>query len=508
MTISVTDTALDIEKKAMKHCTRRNRFHSWLTWIYCGTFLMSFASFYAFWYTDTFSNYVFSQMELRNGTRTFNLWQHPPIQIEYRIHIFNYTNVKEFETGRASKLRVQELGPYVYQEKKDRVNVVLHENGTVSFQEKRSFVWVGGRPDNDTIVVPNVLLMFATAFVRDRSFAVRFVTNTVLSTLQERSFINETAGGFIWGNDNRLFHMAKPLMMFERDISFDKFGILVSRDGVSKDRITMGTGSRTIDNLGMIERVNGIDNRHIWNDERCDKIMGSDGSMIPPRLIEDTSKTLYIYSQEMCRSLPFHFTEQVTTFGIPSLRYKFTPDAFNFSDPQNKCFCQKVNGLRVCPPTGLFNISACNYGMPLLSSFPHFYGADKSLLEQIDGLNPRQEAHESYINLHGRIATPMAGWSRTQLNLEVRKAIGVPFLGRLKDGAILPLIWIEMGVDKIPESMLEILQSAHFTIANVEMALQWCSLTAMILSLSALVIYLWKCRVQREKSQVSRKLFV
>lgn len=33
-------------------------------------------------------------------------------------------------------------------------------------------------------------------------------------------------------------------------------------------------------------------------------------------------------------------------------------------------------------------------------SFPHFYGGDKSLLKQIDGLNPRQEDHESYIDLH------------------------------------------------------------------------------------------------------------
>lgn len=507
MAISVVDTALDIEKKAMKHCTRRNRLHSWLTWIYCGMFLMSFASFYVFWYTDTFSNYVLSHMELRNGTRTFDLWQHPPIKLEYKIRIFNYTNVEDFEADRASKLRVQELGPYIYQETKDRVNVVMHENGTVTFQEKRSFVWMGGRPDNDTIVVPNVPLMFTTAYVRDRSFAVRFVINTVLSTLQERSFINETAGGFIWGYDNRLFHMAKPLMMFERDIPYDKFGILVTRNGVSKDRVTISTGSRSLDNLGMIERVNGIDNRKIWHDERCDKIMGSDGSMFPPHIIENTSEILYVYSQELCRSLPFHYTEQVTTFGIPSLRYKFTPDAFNYSDTQNKCFCPKVNGLRACPPTGLFNLSACNYGVPLLSSFPHFYGGDKSLLEQIDGLNPRQEDHENYVDLHPRIATPMAGWSRTQVNLEVRKAIGVPFLGNLKDGAILPLIWMEMGVDKIPESMLEILQEAHFTVARVEMALQWCSLIAMILSLSALVTYLWKCRVQRDKS-LPRKSFV
>ena len=500
MTISVAETvALDIERKAIKHCARRNRLHSWLTWIYCGMFLMSFASFYAFWYTDTFSDYVLAQMKLRNGSRAFDWWQHPPIKIEYRIHLFNYTNVKEFEAGAARKLRVQELGPYVYRETKNRVNVVMHENDTVTFQEERSYEWIGGRPENDIVVMPNMPLLFATAFVRDLSFPVRFITNTVLSTLQERTFINETVGGFLWGYDTRLFHVAKPLIMLKRDIPFDKFGLLVTKNGVSKDRITMNTGSRNLDNLGIIERVNGIDNRKIWDDEKCDRIIGTDGSMFPPHLIKDPSKILYVYSQEMCRNLPFRFTEQVTTYGIPSLRYKFTPDAFNYSDTQNKCFCPKIDGSRVCPPAGLFNISACNYGSPLLSSFPHFYGADKSLLKQIDGLNPRQEDHESYVDIHPRIAVPMAGWSRLQMNLEVRRAIAVPFLGKLKDGMILPLIWMEIGVDEVPESIVEVLQSAHFTATNVEMALQWCSLIAMMLSLSALVTCLWKYRVQQDE---------
>ncbi|XP_072758541.1 scavenger receptor class B member 1 [Anoplolepis gracilipes] len=495
MTISVADTvaSLDIEKKAMKHCTRRNRLHFWLAWIYCGMFLMSFACFYIFWYTDAFANYVFSQMELRNGSHVFEFWQHPPIQVEYRIRVFNYTNVKEFEAGMVKKLRVQELGPYVYRETKDRVNVVIHENGTMTFQEKRSYMWVGGRPDSDTVMVPNVPLMFATAFVRDLSFPVRFVTNTVLSTLQEQTFINETVNGFLWGYDNRLFHMVKPLMMLKRDIPFDKFGMLATRKGVSKDRFTIKTN---LDEFGVIERVNGIDNRKIWDDEKCDRIMGSDGSMFPPHIIQDTSKILYVYSHEMCRNLPFHFVGQATTYNIPSLRYKFTPDAYNFTDPQNKCFCPKVNGIRVCPPSGLFNVSACNFGAPLLSSFPHFYGANKSLLKQVDGLNPRQEDHDSYVDLHPRIAAPMAGWSRLQLNLEVRSAIGVPFLGKLKDGMILPLFWMEMGVDEVPESVLELLQSAHFTVTNVEMALQWCSLLIMMISLSATIACLWKYRVQ------------
>lgn len=226
MTISVADTAL-IEKKAMKHCTRRNRLHSWLIWIYCGIFLMSFASFYTFWYTDTFSDYVLSQMKLQNGTRSFDWWEHPPINLEYKIRIFNYTNVKEFEAGTASKLHVQELGPYIYREMKDRVNVMMHENGTVTFQEKRSYRWVGGRTD-DIVVVPNVPMMLAIAFVRDLSFPFRFGVNTVLSTLREQPFITQTAGGFLWGYDNRLFNMMRPLMILNGDISYDKFGMLAS----------------------------------------------------------------------------------------------------------------------------------------------------------------------------------------------------------------------------------------------------------------------------------------
>lgn len=99
-----------------------------------------------------------------------------------------------------------------------------------------------------------------------------------------------------------------------------KRAFLLQKNGIDKDRITIHTGSRGIETLGMIDRVNGMDNRHIWDDERCDKIDGTDGSMFPPHMIDDLSNILYVYSKDICRNIPFHFTEQVTTYGIPSLR--------------------------------------------------------------------------------------------------------------------------------------------------------------------------------------------
>jgi len=75
-----------------------------------------------------------------------------------------------------------------------------------------------------------------------------------------------------------------------------------------------------MDNLGEIDQVNGLQKRNIWDDEQCDKIKGSDGSVFPPSLIRNRNSVLDIYSKELCRNLPFSFSEERTIYGIPSLR--------------------------------------------------------------------------------------------------------------------------------------------------------------------------------------------
>lgn len=80
-------------------------------------------------------------------------------------------------------------------------------------------------------------------------------------------------------------------------------------------------------------------------------------------------------------------------------RYKLSPNIFT---SPNECICSKVDSSikEVCPPVGIFNISACNDNSPLLASLPHFYGGEKSLFEMVDGLNPEEKKHESYMDVH------------------------------------------------------------------------------------------------------------
>jgi len=48
------------------------------------------------------------------GGETFELWRKPEVDLYVKIYLFNVTNRDEYLSGEESKLRFQEVGPYVY----------------------------------------------------------------------------------------------------------------------------------------------------------------------------------------------------------------------------------------------------------------------------------------------------------------------------------------------------------------------------------------------------------
>jgi len=66
------------------------------------------------------------------------------------------------------------------------------------------------------------------------------------------------------------------------------------------------------------------------------------------------------------------------------------PDVVNIGN----CYC---NG--ECVPTGLLNMSSCRFGAPVFISLPHFYKADPSILDQVEGLNPNDSDYNFSITL-------------------------------------------------------------------------------------------------------------
>lgn len=70
---------------------------------------------------------------LKNNTKSMEWWQKSPIQPLLKIHIFNYTNIDDFLSGRDKKIKLQDVGPYVYKEFGSRVNLEFTEDNKITF---------------------------------------------------------------------------------------------------------------------------------------------------------------------------------------------------------------------------------------------------------------------------------------------------------------------------------------------------------------------------------------
>lgn len=160
---------------------------------------------------------------------------------------------------------------------------------------------------------------------------------------------------------------------------------------------------------------------NFWSTEECNQLDGSDGSQFPPHWM-DKKQPLQVFIKAFCRKFPLIYDEEVNILnGIPAWRYKAPLDVFAHPDNNtaNSCYCDtKTND---CPPSGVFNASLC-FDAPIFSSFPHFFTGDPKLFENIEGLKPDEKKHLTYADVHPRLAFPIDGASRFQINVQVQKA--------------------------------------------------------------------------------------
>lgn len=54
-------------------------------------------------------------MSLAPGTKFYQEWQKSQVVVLVQFRIFNITNSEEFLSGQDEKMKVEEVGPYVFQ---------------------------------------------------------------------------------------------------------------------------------------------------------------------------------------------------------------------------------------------------------------------------------------------------------------------------------------------------------------------------------------------------------
>ncbi|XP_034235123.1 lysosome membrane protein 2-like [Thrips palmi] len=429
---------------------------------------------YLLWFTGFFEDLVHSSTVYANGSDFFRAWLAPPFGPTTKLYLFNYTNAAEFMAGNASRLRVQELGPYAYSETLEHVNVHFHSNGTMSYSEKRAFTflpeWSRGSED-DVIVVPNLPLICAIARVRDEPYVAQLGLRSALWASGGTAFHKLVVRDYLFGYDDPLYNMAKKAVEVATTGTLPKLGMLAPRVGLSSNVYTVQTGQRDFRQQDRVTRLNGRAALAAWRDPECNSIDGSAGTFFPADVARRRGP-LHLVNADVCRRIPLEFKEEVTVMdGIPALRYG-PPDHFldNAQDnPNNTCYSTPSYASL---PSGVLLNGPCFMDSPSFISFPRFYLGDARLRTALDGMEePVKEQHEMFFDVHPELGINLGAATRLQVNVMVRKAAMLDsYLEPFQDEIILPILWFETALTEFPDDVKRATFHATFTVRTLERA--------------------------------------
>ena len=97
-----------------------------------------------------------------------------------------------------------------------------------------------------------------------------------------------------------------------------------------------------------------------------------------------------------------------------------------FYNPDNACYClEDENPSFKCFKSGVMDMKPCKRDSmaPVALSQPHFYNADQSFRDAVEGMRPSKEKHEFFVDVHQKFGFPIAMRPRFQLNLVIGRNI-------------------------------------------------------------------------------------
>lgn len=253
---------------------------------------------------------------------------------------------------------------------------------------------------------------------RNENRLVRMGVNALLNLRGGSLFVTKTVGELLFdGYDDPVLdvlrNMEDPIVV----MPFNKFGWFVDRNGSwSYDgEFNMNTGEEDLSKRGTLHLWNGRSATEFYSDD-CSQINGTNGRLWAPNLNTETDLTVFL--TDICRSISLK-PENSTQRNCNFQPMKWIGDERVFDNgenyPPNICFCTG----RVCPDLrpGVLNVSDCQFGFPAFISYPHFYLADPTFNDAIDGLNASKEKHEFSVMVESNTGIPLEINARLQMNI-------------------------------------------------------------------------------------------
>ncbi|KAM8743815.1 lysosome membrane protein 2c [Acanthopagrus schlegelii] len=403
--------------------------------------------------SDVFPHIVQSlvkkEVVLKNGTLAFEAWENPPAPIYMQFYFFNLTNPMEVLDG--DRPAVVEIGPYTYREYRPMEQVNFQENGTkVSAVNTKTYIFqpnMSRGPESDLIRTVNIPFMTVMEKFKD-NFIVANLISSYMTGTDQGLFVTHTVGELLWGYEDGLL---KALRTVQPDLD-DVFGLFYKTNASNDGEYVFFTGQENYKDFARVDTWNGHSSLDWWTSDECNMINGTNGAFFHSVIAKN--ETLYMFSSDLCRSLYAVYAEDVNVKGIPG--YRFSPPSEVFANltvnPANAGFCVPAGN---CLGSGVLNVSGCKQGAPIIMSSPHFYQADEKYVQDVFGMKPRKEQHQTTIDINPLTGIVLQAAKRLQVNVYVEKLPSFSQTGNVRT-VVLPVVYLNESVLIDDESVVKL----------------------------------------------------
>ncbi|XP_055549779.1 protein croquemort-like [Wyeomyia smithii] len=441
-------------------------------WSFSGVLVIfGLAAFFGFGLPAIVETVARKEFIMEPGTQVYENWLSSEVPKYLDIYFWDWVNPDDI-TNRNIRPKFEEKGPYVFLEDHERHDIEFNTDHTISFRQKRTWTYIPeqSRGDfyKDTITTPQTILMTLGR-------ALETADATIVKTIDTIILKNDLLDAGITYKDvlvrdilfdgvhDELLIALQTLAALLPDLGFqvppwEGFAYFTGRNtSVEYDGLfRIGSGTNDWTDSGLLKTWNGLTRVPFFRDS-CGTVHGSTGQVNPPLTSEQISNpedfTLFI--TDVCSAFNLKFSEDIEYGGVDGRVWigdnRIFDNGHNF--PETKCQCTAPT--EQCPTlkSGVLDISDCKSGAPLLASFPHFYLADSSYQDALDGLDATREKHEFQYIMHPFSGIPLEVNGRLQYNIHI-KDYGLNVTDGLPD-ILLPVFWVNQRVvltqDKIDD---------------------------------------------------------
>ncbi|XP_076179676.1 sensory neuron membrane protein 1 [Ptiloglossa arizonensis] len=398
------------------------------------------------------------QVALKDGSEMRELWSNFPLPLDFKIYLFNVTNPAEITAG--EKPILQEVGPFFYDEYKQKVNLIdREEDDSVEYNLKATWYFNPARSNGLTgeeeLVVPHVLILSVvkialmeqpgamgiinkgmdSIFKKPSSVFVRAKARDILfDGLIIDCTVKDFAGSAICSALKEKTDVLLP--DGQGHFMFSLFG--PKNDSIMPERIRVLRGLKNYKDVGRVTEFDGKPALTIWPEDHCNEFNGTDSTIFPPLLTENDD--IVSFNPDICRSLSAHYQHKSKVKGVNTLHY-----TANFGDmstnSMEKCFCPTSD---TCLTKNLYDMYKC-LGAPFIGSLPHFLGSEEKYLQLVDGLNPNEEEHDISMDFEPMTATPLSAHKRLQFSMFLHPIEKFKLMKKFPE-CLFPIFWIEEGI--------------------------------------------------------------